>query len=183
MLLNDLQSGRSCIASVGTQVLVSPDRWPGAFNHDGIENGRQLRHIMPIGSGHDERQRDATSVHQQMALAPIFFPRSVGFGPTLSCASGAFIIAPSMLCHRQALALALSTGEVCASVSTLADLDAVLMRPKFDAYQPPDVRHAFVAMVRKHATLRCLACGRCVGRKEVFLNCACNQLQALLQQV
>ena len=54
---------------------------------------------------------------------------------------------------HQALAMALSVGEVCVSVSTLAELDAVLMRPKFDAYQPPDVRRAFVAMVRKHATL------------------------------
>ena len=59
---------------------------------------------------------------------------------------------------HQALALALSMGEVCVSVSTLAELDAVLMRPKFDAYQPPDVRRAFVALVRKHATLA-LACG------------------------
>ena len=32
-----------------------------------------------------------------------FFPRSVGFGPTASCASGAFTIAPSMLCHDQAI--------------------------------------------------------------------------------
>lgn len=54
---------------------------------------------------------------------------------------------------HQALALALSTGEVCVSVSTLAELDAVLMRPKFDAYQSRDVRRAFLAMVRKHATL------------------------------
>ena len=27
-----------------------------------------------MGTGHDERQRDATTVHQQMALAPIFSP-------------------------------------------------------------------------------------------------------------
>ena len=32
-----------------------------------------------------------------------FFPRSVGFGPTASWAKGAFIIAPSMLCHLQAM--------------------------------------------------------------------------------
>ena len=54
---------------------------------------------------------------------------------------------------HQAFALALSMGEVCVSMSTLTELDAVLMRSKFDAYQPPDVRRAFVAMVRKHATL------------------------------
>ena len=33
----------------------------------------------------------------------LFFPRSVGFGPTASCASGALTIAPSMLCHAQAI--------------------------------------------------------------------------------
>ena len=57
MFLNDLQGGCSCIASVSTQVLVAPDRRTESLNHDGIENRRQLRNIMPIGSGHDERQR------------------------------------------------------------------------------------------------------------------------------
>jgi len=33
----------------------------------------------------------------------LFFPRSVGFGPTASTASGAFTIAPSMLCHAHAM--------------------------------------------------------------------------------
>src|SRR5450631_1018510 len=32
-----------------------------------------------------------------------FFPRSVGFGPTDSCASGAFTKAPSTLCQRQGM--------------------------------------------------------------------------------
>jgi len=32
-----------------------------------------------------------------------FFPRSVGFGPTLSKAKGAFTAAPSMLCHAHAM--------------------------------------------------------------------------------
>lgn len=32
-----------------------------------------------------------------------FFPRSVGFGPTASIASGALTIAPSILCHAQAI--------------------------------------------------------------------------------
>jgi len=33
----------------------------------------------------------------------LFFPRSVGFGPTASSASGAFTIVPSMLCHAHAM--------------------------------------------------------------------------------
>jgi len=32
-----------------------------------------------------------------------FFPRSVGLGPTASCAKGALTIAPSMLCQRQTI--------------------------------------------------------------------------------
>src|SRR5512136_630110 len=32
-----------------------------------------------------------------------FFPRSVGLGPTASCAKGALTIAPSILCQRQAI--------------------------------------------------------------------------------
>jgi len=33
----------------------------------------------------------------------LFFPRSVGLGPTASNANGAFTMAPSMLCHAQAM--------------------------------------------------------------------------------
>lgn len=33
----------------------------------------------------------------------LFFPRSVGFGPTASSASGAFTMAPSILCHDHAM--------------------------------------------------------------------------------
>ena len=62
-----------------------------------------LRHATTRFNALLPNQRDATTVHQQMALAAIFPLRSVGLGPTLCCASGAFIIAPSMLCHRQAM--------------------------------------------------------------------------------
>ena len=33
-----------------------------------------------MGAGHDKRQRDATTVHQQMALAPIFSPGPLDWG-------------------------------------------------------------------------------------------------------
>lgn len=52
--------------------------------------------------------------------------------------------------HR-ALAGALATAEVCVSASTLAELDLVLGRPKFDRYLAPEGRLAFVAVVREHA--------------------------------
>ena len=54
--------------------------------------------------------------------------------------------------HR-ALAHALSRGEVCASAATLAELEQVLRRAKFDQYQPMDVRSEFVAMLRRLITL------------------------------
>jgi len=54
--------------------------------------------------------------------------------------------------HR-ALAHALTVGEVCASASTLTELDEVLMRPKFDNYQPVEVRREFAAVLRQSASL------------------------------
>jgi putative PIN family toxin of toxin-antitoxin system len=54
--------------------------------------------------------------------------------------------------HR-ALACALSGCELFVSAATLAELDEVLMRPKFDRYLPPDLRANFAAIVRQHGTL------------------------------
>lgn len=52
---------------------------------------------------------------------------------------------------HQALKQAIALGEVCVSVATLSELEQVLLRPKFDRYQPQDVRRAFVELVRKLA--------------------------------
>jgi putative PIN family toxin of toxin-antitoxin system len=49
--------------------------------------------------------------------------------------------------HR-ALKHAVARGEVVVSVATLAELEQVLMRPKFDKYQGFDVRQAFVDLMR-----------------------------------
>lgn len=49
-----------------------------------------------------------------------------------------------------ALARALQMGEVCACSSTLAELEDVLMRPKFDRYQPAQTRQDFIAFMRVH---------------------------------
>lgn len=54
---------------------------------------------------------------------------------------------------HQAMVYALSSGELCASASTLAELDEVLMRSKFDRYQTPDIRRAFVDLVRAHSAV------------------------------
>ena len=55
---------------------------------------------MPLGAAHDQGQRDSIRVDEEAALRA-FFPRSVGLGPTVSRASGALTIAPSMLCQAQ----------------------------------------------------------------------------------
>ena len=74
MRLNDRQRRCTGVAGIGAQVFVPSDWRAGSVYDDGVEYRFQLRDIMPIGSGRDERQRDATTVHQQMAFAPIFFP-------------------------------------------------------------------------------------------------------------
>lgn len=54
---------------------------------------------------------------------------------------------------HHALVQAFTTGEVCVSVTTLDELEQVLLRPKFDCYQPADVRKAFVDILRRRASL------------------------------
>lgn len=54
---------------------------------------------------------------------------------------------------HHALVQAFTTAEVCFSVSTLDELEEVLLRPKFDRYQPADVRKAFVDILRRRASL------------------------------
>ena len=54
--------------------------------------------------------------------------------------------------HR-AFAHALFAAEVCASLSTLAELEKVLCRPKFDRYQRQELRLEFVAMLRRNVSL------------------------------
>jgi uncharacterized protein len=43
--------------------------------------------------------------------------------------------------------------EVCASDETLAELDSVLTRPKFDAYAPPEVRQVFLDGLRARLSM------------------------------
>ena len=62
------------IARIGAQMLGATLPGCRTFDHDGIEHGLNLRHVVRVGSRHDEGQRDPTPVHQQMALAAIFSP-------------------------------------------------------------------------------------------------------------
>jgi len=43
-------------------------------NDDGIEHGSKLTDVMSVRPGNDQRQRDATAVHQKVPLAPLFSP-------------------------------------------------------------------------------------------------------------
>jgi len=52
-----------------------------------------------------------------------------------------------------ALLKALSSSDLCGSVETLAELEAVLSRRKFDRYLSRDERHAFVAHIRQNVDL------------------------------
>ena len=70
----DRQSGRmSQVPLVGKKILF-PSAVFRRSHHLAIQHDLNLGHIVSIGSGHDERERDATGVHQKMALAPFFFP-------------------------------------------------------------------------------------------------------------
>lgn len=44
------------------------------IDDEGIEHGGDLTEVMSMGPGDDQRQRDATSVYQDMSLASLFFP-------------------------------------------------------------------------------------------------------------
>ena len=52
-----------------------------------------------------------------------------------------------------ALEKALLHFEVCASAETLAELESVLLRDKFDRYAPVSLRQAFVSGLRSHLAM------------------------------
>ncbi len=54
---------------------------------------------------------------------------------------------------HHALMQAFTNGTVCTSASTLDELEQVLLRPKFDRYQPTEVRKEFITIMRRHASL------------------------------
>ena len=52
-------------------------------NNDGIEHRGELTCVMSMGPGDDQRQRDATCVHQKMAFASLFSPGPSDLDPLL----------------------------------------------------------------------------------------------------
>lgn len=54
---------------------------------------------------------------------------------------------------RRALVRALAESEVCASPQTLAELERVFKRRRFDRYLPLDVRMKFLSVIRSQARI------------------------------
>src|SRR3972149_7825413 len=78
MFFDDAKRRGTRVAGIGAQVLAASLRQCGTRHHDGIEDCFKLADIMSICSGHDDRERDATTVHQQVTLAPLFSPDPSG---------------------------------------------------------------------------------------------------------
>lgn len=76
--------------SKAAQLLYSPASSLITSHH-----ASELRSRLTTAGFHSRRQEGFSWSH--------FFPRSVGFAPTASKANGAFTVAPSMLCHDQAI--------------------------------------------------------------------------------
>ena len=79
VVLDDLQRRLAAISGIQAQMLGAALSRHLALDHDGGQDRVELRDIMPVRSGHDERQGDATAVDQQVTLAPIFFPDQSGW--------------------------------------------------------------------------------------------------------
>lgn len=87
MRLDDFQCRLASIPRIRTEMLATSNGGDLSLNLDGVEHRADLRHVMHIGPGHDERQGDATPVHQQMALAAFFSPDPSGWGRRLPAPS------------------------------------------------------------------------------------------------
>ena len=77
--LDDLQCRLSTISGIQAKMLGAALSRRLSLDHDARQDGIELRDVMPVRSGHDERQGDATAVDQQVTLAPIFSPDRSGW--------------------------------------------------------------------------------------------------------
>jgi hypothetical protein len=55
----------------------------GMVHDSSIQDGLELSDIIAMCSGHDQRQRDATPVHQQVSLGAFFSPDLLDWVPLL----------------------------------------------------------------------------------------------------
>ncbi len=106
--LHGLRGRTPCIALVRTQVLSPPAAGFGSHHHNAVQSDRQQFDIMPVGPADDKGQRDASTVHQQAALAAFFSPDPWGCCPPLPApvalclASHQYFATPkqSLPCHH-----------------------------------------------------------------------------------
>ena len=76
--LDDAKGLGASVARIGAQVLAASNRRALALDYDSAEDRIDSLAVIHVGPGHDERQRDATAVHQQVAFASLFFPDPSG---------------------------------------------------------------------------------------------------------
>src|SRR5574337_82168 len=86
--LDDAKVLGAAVACIGAKVLAASDRRAFAFDDNGIEHLVESFAVIDVGRGHDERQRDATAVHQQVAFAALFSPDPSGSGRRLPAPRG-----------------------------------------------------------------------------------------------
>lgn len=79
----------------------------------------------------------------------------MSFGRRIVIDTGVLVSAAIRPASVPALALekAFLQFDVCASHETLAELEAVLMRPKFDGYLASETRAEFIAGFRRHVLM------------------------------
>ena len=74
MIFDGAKMRCTAVTRVGAQMLISSLRRAFAIDDDGTKHVPKRPTVMDVGPGHDERQRDTTTVHQQMSLAAFFSP-------------------------------------------------------------------------------------------------------------
>lgn len=103
MFLNDVQRRPAGVACIGTQVLVAPRRRSRTLDHAAVQDLGHLADIMSVGAGHDERQRDDTPVHQQVAVAAIVSPDPSGWARPRPESAALSAWPPSILCQHHTI--------------------------------------------------------------------------------
>ncbi len=83
MRLDDGARRLAAVADIGAQVPAAPMRGGRTFEPDRSHYRFQPRNVIHVGCGHDERQRDATAVDQQVSLAATFPPDRSGWARPL----------------------------------------------------------------------------------------------------
>ena len=93
-----LAADREVIAFVGTQMLRRLGCGHGTFHDGGLQRLGQQLHIVAVGWGNDDGDRQPVAFGQDTALrAELATIR--GIGPRRRPPNGALVIAPSMLCQ------------------------------------------------------------------------------------